>query len=103
MQTYIISFGKSRTVLKESATDDEAVLFICQINKGSEYLKMHTFESFEADESLGDGLYVIKQDSIVRVYRSEMLTLDGYMYSSMYKTRRISVSYELVHGESDKL
>ncbi len=100
MQTYIIANGKSRTVLKESKDENEAILFICKINKGSEHLKVFsTFDSFEVDDTLDDGLYVIKENTFVRVYKLESLKLDGYLYSSVYKTRKVAASYELVQGD----
>jgi len=101
MKTYIATVGKTRCILKQCDNQDDALTFLTQINKGSEHLKVHNFGSFECDDTLEDGLYVIKQDSMIRVYKLESLTLDGYLYSSTYKTRKVVTSYELIKGDSD--
>jgi hypothetical protein len=94
--------GKDKKIVKRCENDEEVIQFITAVNKGSSYLS-DTFELFEYNNDREDGIYVVKDGNRIKVFKLQLLTLNGYLYSSSYTIRNELNSYELIHGETGQL
>lgn len=102
--TYVVHLvGKEKEIVKRCENEEEVIKFIMAINKGSSYLKNDSFESFEYNDEREDGVYVVKDGNYIKVFKLELLTLNGYILTSSYKIRKELNHYELIKGEPTKL
>jgi len=92
-----------KRLLKKADKLEEVVNLLTALNKGSVYLKEHSFMSFEYDESIDDGLYLIKDNDYLHVFKVETITLKGYLYDSVYKNKNVVNRYELIRGNYGQL
>ena len=93
--------GKDKKIVKKCENDDEVIQFITAVNKGSTYLKNETFETFEYNDDREDGVYIVKDGNRVKVLKLQLLTLNGYIYSSSYTIRNELNCYELIPSNKE--
>ena len=104
-ELFIIHLNGStgKRLLKKADKIEEVVTLLTALNKGSVYLKNTSFLTFEYDETLEDGLYLVKDGDYINVFKVETITLKGYMYDSRYKNKNVINRYELVKGSYGQL
>ena len=102
---YVIHLcGKDKKIVKKCENEDEVIQFITAVNKGSTYLRNQTFETFEYNQNeREDGIYVVKDGNYIKVFKQQLLTLNGYLYSSSYIVLNELNSYELIEGKTGQL
>jgi len=95
--------GKEKQIVKKEDKIEDVIDFIKLCNRGSSYLKNETVENFLVNDKLDDGVYIIHEDNIVKVYKVERMLFEGYVYNSEYIMRKCSNEYELINGNPTEL
>jgi hypothetical protein len=104
-QYFIIHLNHTggKKIVKKADKLEDAVNLITVLNKGSQFLKNESFISFNENDGIVDGLYVVYDNKFINVYKLETLKLEGYFYNSVYRIRNAVNRYELIKGNYNDL
>lgn len=92
------TFKKIKFVIKRLDHLKEAINFVQSKYNGSVYLKDVNTEQFLSMSNLADGIYIIIDDNLdlIKVYKLDTITLNGYIYNSTYIIPKQIDEYEMI-------